>query len=117
MGRVTALSRRHYQGQHLLALFTSQVDLGGQLTAGASQRVVFRFDRQATGRLLLLAEVSAGRRRRAGALRSAFRRRHLSFCDIFLVIFSHTPIPAGGRPWANELIADLGQQRASVGER
>jgi hypothetical protein len=40
------------------ALFTSQVDLGGQPAAGASQRV--RFDRQATGRLLLLAGVSAG---------------------------------------------------------
>jgi hypothetical protein len=58
--RVTALPGGHDQGQHLLALFTRQVDLGGQPAAGASQRVVVWFCREATGRLLLLARVSAG---------------------------------------------------------
>jgi hypothetical protein len=43
-----------------VALFTRQVDLGGQPAAGASQRVVVWFCREATGRLLLLAGVSAG---------------------------------------------------------
>jgi hypothetical protein len=60
LGRVTALPGGHDQGQHLLALFASQVDLGGQPAAGASQRVVVWFCREATGRFLLLAGVSAG---------------------------------------------------------
>ncbi len=60
LGRVAALPGGHDQGQHLLALFTSQVDLRGQPAAGASQRVVVWFCREATGRLLLLAGVSAG---------------------------------------------------------
>jgi len=60
LGRVAALPGGHDQGQHLLALFTKQVDLGGQPAAGASQRVVVWFCREATGRLLLLAGVSAG---------------------------------------------------------
>ena len=51
LGRVTALAAGHDQGLHVLALFTRQVDLGGKPAAGASQRVVVWFCREATGRL------------------------------------------------------------------
>ena len=56
--RVAALPGGQDQGQHLLALFTSQVDLRGQPAAGASQRVGVWFCRETTGGLLLLAGVS-----------------------------------------------------------